>query len=311
MSRVLFHSNQLGLRGTDVALYDYAHYNETILGNTSYIAAPANSDLQALEKFQSRFGTDKVFLYSDFKSMMYHAKNIAAPTAAYFIKYGVNDDLLFSGVKNIVHYVFDGSQPHGDCYVGVSEWLSQRYGTDYLPHIVTLPDVDYSYRDYFEIPTDSIVFGRYGGADQFDVDYLKEVVEAAADAGIVFLFMNTNVFTKEHVNIKYISPTYDLESKAAFINTCDAMIHGRKEGETFGLSICEFLYYNKSIITNIECRDRNHISILKDKGLYYSSANELYSILINFKKSQFDGKSLINKYTPENVMKKFKILING
>jgi hypothetical protein len=89
------------------------------------------------------------------------------------------------------------------------------------------------------------------------------------------------------------------------------MIHGRKEGETFGLSICEFLYYNKSIITNIECRDRNHISILKDKGLYYSSANELYSILINFKKSQFDGKSLINKYTPENVMKKFKILING
>ena len=31
MKNVAFHSNQLGIRGTEVALYDYALYNETIL----------------------------------------------------------------------------------------------------------------------------------------------------------------------------------------------------------------------------------------------------------------------------------------
>jgi len=31
MMKVAFHSNQLGEGGTEVALYDYAHFNETIL----------------------------------------------------------------------------------------------------------------------------------------------------------------------------------------------------------------------------------------------------------------------------------------
>ena len=33
MKSVAFHSNQLGIRGTEVALYDYARYNEEISGN--------------------------------------------------------------------------------------------------------------------------------------------------------------------------------------------------------------------------------------------------------------------------------------
>jgi hypothetical protein len=37
--KILFHSNQLALRGTEVALYDYAHYNENFLGNESLIVS--------------------------------------------------------------------------------------------------------------------------------------------------------------------------------------------------------------------------------------------------------------------------------
>ena len=48
MRKIAFHSNQLCIRGTEVALFDYAHYNETILGNKSYIISDANKDLQAL-----------------------------------------------------------------------------------------------------------------------------------------------------------------------------------------------------------------------------------------------------------------------
>ena len=35
MKTVAFLSNKLTLRGTEVAIYDYAHYNETLLGNKS------------------------------------------------------------------------------------------------------------------------------------------------------------------------------------------------------------------------------------------------------------------------------------
>ena len=62
---IVFHSNQLSIRGTETALYDYAHYNETLLGNVSYIMAPANSDMASYEKFLQRFG-DRVILYTDF-----------------------------------------------------------------------------------------------------------------------------------------------------------------------------------------------------------------------------------------------------
>jgi len=302
--KILFHSNQLGLRGTEVALYEYAHYNETILGNTSYIAAPLSSDMGSLEKFRERF-TNRVMLYNSFDYL--NSLNI---DAAYFIKAGINDGLLFPGIKNIVHYVFDGSDPHGDIYIGVSEWLGNKYGTNYLPHIVKLPDIKENYRDYFKFKDTDLVLGRYGGEDQFDIPYLKEVVEACANAGVKFIFMNTKVITLDHPNIIYITPTYEEIIKRAFINTCDVMIHGRLEGESFGLSIGEFLYCNKPVITNIESRDRNHIHILKDKGYYYSNANELYNIILNFNKQNINNvDTLVSDFSPEKVMNKFKTFL--
>ena len=42
MKKIAFHSNQLGIRGTEVALYDYAHFNETILKNIQKNNKPKN-----------------------------------------------------------------------------------------------------------------------------------------------------------------------------------------------------------------------------------------------------------------------------
>lgn len=304
--KVLFHENQLGLRGTTVALYDYAHYNETILGNTSYIAYPYDSDKTALDKFKDRFN-DRMIEYKDFASLQYLAKSYDIKHA-YFIKYGFNDGKLIPGINNFVHAVFDCSDKHGDVYCGVSKWLGDKYKVDYLPHIVSLPDIKDSYREHLNIPEDALVFGRYGGYDQFDVSYLEKVISHVLEANnnIYFLLMNTKPFSINNPRIIYIDSTTDVDTKTAFINTCDAMLHGRTEGETFGLSICEFLHQNKPIISNIECRDRNHIEILKDKGFYYEDALELFSILTDFKKNNYDFKNLIEEYKPENVINKFK-----
>ena len=40
----------------------------------------------------------------------------------------------------------------------------------------------------------------------------------------------------------------DLNYKVKFINTCDAMIHARAMGETFGLAVAEFSKKNKPVI---------------------------------------------------------------
>jgi hypothetical protein len=300
---ILFHSNQLGVRGTEVALYDYAHYNETILGNVSYVAAPANSDMTALGKFKTRFG-DRIILYNSFEELY------SLPIeAAYFIKAGFNDGLLIPGVRNIVHAVFNASDKHGEVYVAVSEWLGKIHNVDHLPHIVSLPDIAADFREFIRASNNDIVFGRYGGFDQFDVPYLGDAIKAAADKGIKFLFMNTKQLNFQHPNVMYSEANTDIATKTAFINTCDAMIHGRNEGESFGLSIAEFLHQNKPVLTNIQCRDRNHIHVLGDKGFYYSNGNELYAMLTSFEKKEYNVKSLVDKFRPEIVMENFKGLI--
>ena len=53
--KIAFHSNQLGIRGTEVTMYDYAFYNRGLLGNDSIIIAPANGDMSAKEKFENEF----------------------------------------------------------------------------------------------------------------------------------------------------------------------------------------------------------------------------------------------------------------
>lgn len=309
---VLFHSNQLGIRGTEVALYDYAHYNETILGNISYIAAPANSDMGALEKFKTRFG-ERVILYNDFSEIVY--SSVFVIDVAYFIKAGFNDGLLHPLAKNIVHVVFQHNQPHGDSYVYIADWLGKKMSNgsyDFLPHIIKMEDHYEDYRSYLNIPKEATVFGRHGGLEEFNYEFTYNpiVQTALKNPNIYFLFMNTNPFSKDVKNIIYLEPSYDLFIKRAFINTCDAMIHGRKKGEVFSLSMGEFLYCNKPVITTTYGEDKGHIHMLKDKGYYYTNENELFCILNSFEKKDYKAKELVEEYTPENVMSKFKTFLD-
>jgi hypothetical protein len=108
-------------------------------------------------------------------------------------------------------------------------------------------------------------------------------------------------------NVLFINPTINLEEKVAFINTCDAMIHARERGETFGLSIGEFSIKNKPIITYSLSPERSHIEILGNKGLYYQDYNSLIQILLNISHTDVKYKdwNQYRDYTPEKVMKIF------
>ena len=97
----------------------------------------------------------------------------------------------------------------------------------------------------------------------------------------------------------------DIEEKVKFINSCDAMIHARIDGETFGLAVGEFSYLNKPVITFKGGLDQNHLMILKERGLYYTDYNSLIDILLNLKQSNFDVTSLVTQFSPSNVMERF------
>jgi hypothetical protein len=304
---IVFVVNHLGLRGTEIAVYDYMKGCRDILGHTPYVIYPADGDMTAYSKFKEEFWPCMTS-YTSPEHLEQVVKGLNTDVV-YWIKAGFNDGRLIPGVKNVVHSVFNINEPHSDKYAYVSRWLSdQNSNTPYVPHIVSMPESDGDYREFLGIPSDALVFGRYGGYDQFDVEYLEQTIKSVVynNPNTYFLLMNTKPFTFTHPHVKYLGATTNLEEKVGFMNTIDCFLHGRKEGESFGLAVCEALFCNKPVITNIECRDRHHIQLMGDKGFYYSSADELTAMLSNFKRPIYNYRNLVRKFSPEVVMKKFE-----
>lgn len=308
---VLFHDNQLCVRGTSIALYDYARYNEEILGNNSFIAFDRNSrfnDVPAIEKFMKRF-PEKVISYNSFSEVNYICDKFNIDNF-YIIKSGEMDGKL-SNRKNCVHVVFQVYQPHGNVYAYVSKWLSDKMtsgSSPYVPHIVSLPKPNKNIRSLLNIPETAFVFGRYGGRDQFDIQFAKEAIIEYVNkhADVYFVFFNTQPFYN-HPRIKYYDFIVDLQDKSNFIDSCDAMIHARSMGESFGLAICEFLFGNKPVLSWIGGHDQNHRTILPKELLYKDKFDLLdkMDIIRENKKNNSNYHMYVQQFSPENIMKQF------
>ena len=151
--------------------------------------------------------------------------------------------------------------------------------------------------------------GRYGGYDQFDIKFVHDTINFIVnfDPSFVFLFVNTRKFI-EHPNVIFLDPIITKQEKTDFILACDAMIHARSDGESFGLSICEFLNCNKPVISFGQGRDKNNVELLSQYNLIY---NNQYELLCNIFKLKYgllrgDYSQITNSFSPENVMKKFQ-----
>jgi len=300
MKKILFFDPNLNERGTSIATYDYAHFNETILGNKSIIVSLNKAELKSYEKFNNRFETHIIESFSDIQKIQCDY--------FYSLKFGFNDGNLHPDAKNLVHVVFPSYDPHGDVYAYISKWLAESHGPNqlYVPHMVNLPIVNEDFKKFFNIKN-QLVVGWYGG-NNFEIPFARKAVIDIANKrkDIIFLFMNQDPFC-DIENIIFISGTTDQEQKVAFINTCDVMIHARERGETFGLAIAEFSTKNKPIITYSLSSERNHIDILQDKGIYYSNYNELYNILDNITYNDIIRKewNCYQEFTPEKVIQQF------
>lgn len=311
--RVAFWDNQLCERGTSVAVFDYAFYNKYLLGNESIIFYEKKNVYnvnKVITKFENTFPDDVygVFSISEADEIL---EKKGGCDCFYIIGYGVNNGMR-SRFKTVIHCVFDCRQPHGDVYAAISSFLTGYHsGIPIVPHMVNLPDHDKNMRFELGIPSDAVVFGRHGGYEQFDIRYVHEVVEkiASVHTNIYFVFVNTRRFhSKSYKNIIYIDKCIvDLEEKVRFINTCDAMLWARSDGETFGLAIAEFSTRNKPIIAT-KTGSLAHVHFLGKRAFWYHDADSLLNILTAFdpKITEKEDWNVYREYTPEKVMSIFK-----
>jgi len=308
-----FLSNKLTLRGTEIALYDYADFNEQLLNNKSIIItrnydlikSQFDVSLDAYNKFKERFIVEYYYSQKDIDDIVekYNISHL------YIIKGGINDGLISTKCKNLIHCVFNTTQPHGEIYSVVSSDVNRLFNTNYpvVPHMIRNYETNLDLRNQLNIPEEAIIFGRYGGMETFNIDFvndaIKKILEIRND--IYFLFMNTYQFY-QHPQIIYLDGITDMEFKRKFINSCNALLHARREGESFGITCGEFAIALKPVITYSDSRERNHINILREKAILYSDYESIYKILNEFEKNKYNMENNgYLKYNPENIINIF------
>jgi hypothetical protein len=340
---ILFHSNQISERGTEVALFDYAAGNQTVLQNRSFIAVPKNKifDTVVFEKFKKNF---ELCLYETMDELNLFIKNNKIELL-YKIVFGNKEDIIDT-IPVFIHCVFSTREKHGAYYVPISEYLNIWFRTKYpvLPHIVKkFSGSEHTLREDLNIPRDATVFGGYGGEKSFNIDFVQETIcqIALQRKDIYFIFLNFKPFVPSdkltvYKNILFLPKNTDRDYKEYFINTCDAMIHARNDGETFGLSIAEFSVKNKPVITwdpdflhnftfclkeflryiinKYPVYYKAHLHHLKEKAIRYTNKKDLADILLNFKEKYLkpiNYDCFSESFSEEKVMKIFNNIITG
>jgi hypothetical protein len=306
--KIAIHDNSISVRGTTVAIYDYAYYLKYFYNIECIILYDNNypqNDINVFNKFSKEF---KIYGYSDRSEI---DKILIEEKCDYFfmIKGGKYDGIISNVCKNLVMAVSSNiskSDTHGDKYFVCSPFLSKVVGIDFVPHMINLPEVDGDLRNELNIPKDAIVFGRNGGYETFDLQFVKDVIKDILNirSDYYFLFQNTERFINNS-RVLFLDPTPDMNFKVKFINTCDAHLHAREIGESFGLTCGEFSIKNKPVITWNGSFERNHIDILGEKALLYNNYEDLMSLLLTFDKSKFTDWNCYRDYLPEPVMDKF------
>jgi hypothetical protein len=311
--------NCLSLRGTETVAWAFAHYNETMLGNRSMVFVKRrkgepvddhnvnDNTEEAAEWFISRFGEVHYHPDNEIDDAM-REKDVDVCLVE---MYGSNEEWVPKDIPSILHCVF---RPllKGTIPTGISNCVA-RGMISVLPNIVphhheTTEDM----REDLGIPKDAIVFARYGGYYQFNIEIAHIAVKnvSSRNPNVYFIFMNTHPFMEPTKNVIFLPGTRSLYQKKRFINTCDAYLHARADGETFGAAIAEFAMCDKNIITcryQMDYFQNEHLCVLGKQCIMYDDQLQLEHILENYPMYK---KDMTNNgyyaYTPEKVMPLFE-----
>lgn len=340
---IAFHLYQMSERGTEISTFDYARFNETLLGNKSIIIANRKKLFNSFEKFfidtfikfnfinarnikiyskrqrstYSKFTKNfNVFFYDNPKDIDLICKENKVDYF-YAQKYGTKDDVISNYCRNLMHAIFMTKDFHGERYLYVSEWLAKTMTGNpkqFVPLVVDNSNLDLkeNLRQQFNISDDTTVISSYGGKRVFDIEFVKasvkEILEIRKD--LVFMFLNIEPFYK-HPRVHFLPRSINKEFKIKFVNTSDFMIHARARGETFGLAIAEFSIRNKPIIAYSNPPEKAHLDILGKKCLVFNNKLDLTEILLNINRKSVSNINnyydcYTKKFNPKKVMQLFQ-----
>lgn len=309
---VAFHSHTMTFRGSENALWDYADFNETILGNQSVICHQAQLGVQdnpVFAKWKNRF---PLVSYCSRWELAGHLRSLGVDVL-YQIKPGSFDHFVVPGLPNCIHAMFLTDEFHGDRFAFVSRWVSQAMSgreESYVPHFVPRLHSSQNLRSRLGIPALAKVFGRHGAMDTFNIPFVWRVVakHAQKHPGDHFCFLNTREIpgTQHLKNVHYLPGTSCANAKAEFLASCDAMLHARWHGETFGLAVGEFAVLGKPVITYGGSRERAHLDMLGGKAQVYENEQQLRRILEIFEPELVWGTVYEKWSDPHVVMRIFQ-----
>jgi hypothetical protein len=333
------------LRGSDVVLWGYAYFADgRLLNHESWIVVyddhikdydvaihePENR-ASAMELFEP-FRVKGHFIECTRETL--EASMLAVGIdVCYFYLAGYENERAFlpTQIPSIAHCIFHGGVSLGSVHCVISPSVPALPSATVLPNMVVIADHCDDLRVQLGIPAEAVVFGRYGGKHTFSIQWVHETVMmfAKKHPEVYLIFMNTAPFCSSVAlpNVRFLEGTADLNLKRAFINTCDAMMHGRIDGETFGCAIGEFAVCGKPIFT-CPCIHQafgypanGHLDLLMASGEGYSAAEtyvyqsskELYDLLSSFSVKKNSGHpnrsmgaGLYNSCLPTKVMPIFE-----
>ena len=335
-------------RGTGVALFDYASFLRPLLGAAEPVVVcdrhPVDHSLVA--RLRGAF----THVYVDAAQHLTDALRGHRITHLYAHVYGkpqVDGDRrrleaaishMAAPVQLAVHAVFDGSQPWGQRFARISETVPGS--APVVPYIVrSRAPHTHDLRARLGISANATVFCSYGGAASFNLDFVRRVVCRLAEEGanasrlspLIFLFANHEPFCsqqprwhKARRSRLFHLPNLQHEEKQPFVDTCDAMLHGRGEGETFGSAVAEFSVSNKPVFAYAHPdpamphgkipampgtgNGRAHLDILGAKAIVFNQST-LVPLLLSFDRiaaaQRGDWWDAYQPYRPEAAMQRF------
>lgn len=323
MKTIAFFVRHFTERGTEVSIYNYAHYNETLAGNRSIIVGfdsdtcariGVNFKEGAFQKFHARFPVFLVRDISEVEPLLIQQRVDLFYTQTAGSRQGIMPPYgCPQTIPSLIHVVFTTQEPHGTHYVSIGDDLNSRLGTSVpvMPYIVDVADTNETLRDELKIPADARVFGQYGGHGSFDIDFVRAAIEGLVqtDPTIYFIFMNLPAFCN-HKQVIFLPGSHDVVQKRKFINTCDAMIHARSRGETFGLAVAEFAVCGRPVLTYALSEEKEHIKRLGDTAILYENFHDVFTKMLRFVPHTIDvSRTRYGESLPGPVMKRFMEIV--
>lgn len=342
---ICFTTNELNERGTTVAIYDYANYNEKLLKNKSLFVLPAVDAVTrgaSISRFRSRFGYLHYYDVNTKFSLSEKAASLNC-NVLYVIKAGgydskpsLDSQLACDGPPVAIHAVFFW-QKHGASYAMISEEQAilraskqskggqnketKKFILDsWVPHIIEPPSeiltrtalTKFDYRKDLGVHKGAFVLCRHGSSDTFNVEFVHQAVCEAArthEHALIFLFLGTNAWAcaRGQRNIHFLPKTADIYEKEAYFQVCDAMLHARSEGEQFSVALGEASVRNIPILFRKTPGNPAQPIEVQNKAFFYVNKQDLLTRIANLTRNgvPVGDYNAYRTFSAEAVMKRF------